>query len=74
MRIGIDLGGTKIEGIVLAAGGLERARLRIPTPQGSYEAAVAAIVEVIGELERRAGRERLPGHPRCDAPTVRTLQ
>ena len=55
MRIGIDLGGTKIEGVVLAAGGLERARLRIPTPQGSYEAAVAAIVEVIGELERRAG-------------------
>mgnify|MGYP002630059417 FL=1 len=55
MRIGIDLGGTKIEGVVLAAGGLERARLRIPTPQDSYEAAVAAIVEVIGELERRAG-------------------
>jgi fructokinase len=33
MRIGIDLGGTKIEGIVLDANGDERARLRIDTPK-----------------------------------------
>ena len=32
MRIGIDLGGTKIEGLVLDSGGVEKARLRVPTP------------------------------------------
>ena len=31
MRIGIDLGGTKIEGLVLDKDGTERARLRVPT-------------------------------------------
>jgi fructokinase len=55
MRIGIDLGGTKIEGVVLGNGGIERARLRVPTPRGSYEAAVSAIVGVVEELERRVG-------------------
>ena len=40
MRIGIDLGGTKIEGIVLDDSGKERARVRVATPQGSYEATV----------------------------------
>ena len=41
MRIGIDLGGTKIEGLVLDKGGVERERLRVPTPAGSYEEDVA---------------------------------
>ena len=38
MRIGIDLGGTKIEGIVLDDGGKERARVRVATPQGRNSA------------------------------------
>ena len=34
MRIGIDLGGTKIEGIAIDEDGVERQRLRVPTPKG----------------------------------------
>ncbi|OFX03821.1 MAG: transcriptional regulator [Alphaproteobacteria bacterium RIFCSPHIGHO2_12_FULL_66_14] len=55
MRIGIDLGGTKIEGLVLDKDGTERARLRVPTPQTTYEDAITAIVDVVRELERKAG-------------------
>jgi fructokinase len=55
IRIGIDLGGTKIEGLVLDGLGAEMARLRIATPQHDYTATVQAIVEVVRELERRVG-------------------
>jgi len=55
VRIGIDLGGTKIEGLALDASGDEIARLRIATPQHDYEATVAAIVSVVEDLERRIG-------------------
>ena len=34
LRIGIDLGGTKIEAIAIDGRGTQRARLRRPTPQG----------------------------------------
>ena len=54
MRIGIDLGGTKIEGIVLDADGGEKARLRIDTPEGSYEAGVQAIVNTADVTDSRA--------------------
>ncbi|MDI1285525.1 MAG: ROK family protein [Reyranella sp.] len=57
MRIGIDLGGTKIEGLVLDRDGTERGRLRVPTPPGSYEDAIKSIVEVVRELERQVGAE-----------------
>ena len=46
MRIGIDLGGTKIEGLVLDDKGAEKVRLRVPTPTTSYEDSIAAIVDV----------------------------
>ena len=59
MRIGIDLGGTKIEGIVLDDGGKERARVRMDTPQGSYEATVEGVAAVVRELESQ-GRRALP--------------
>jgi len=45
MRIGIDVGGTKIEGILMDAGGNEALRRRIPTPAGDYEAIIAAITD-----------------------------
>jgi fructokinase len=54
LRIGIDLGGTKIEGIALD-GSLECARVRTPTPRNDYEATVDAIASVVFELERGAG-------------------
>jgi fructokinase len=55
VRIGIDLGGTKIEGLALDEAGGELARLRIPTPQHDYAATVKAIVDVVHDLERRVG-------------------
>lgn len=55
MRIGIDLGGTKIEGIALGQGGAERARKRIPAPQGSYEETIAAIRDLAAALEAETG-------------------
>ena len=54
LRIGIDLGGTKIEGIVLDQSGAERARLRIPSPQGDYSATISALTEIVARLEADA--------------------
>ncbi len=53
MRIGIDLGGTKIEAIVLD-GDAERFRRRVPTPR-PYEARIAAIAGLVGEAENAVG-------------------
>ncbi len=54
MRIGIDLGGTKIEGIALDRQGVERARRRIASPQG-YAGAIEAIRGLVGALEADSG-------------------
>lgn len=51
MRIGIDLGGTKIEGIALDSNGEELFRQRIDSPQGNYQATIAAIVKLVQILE-----------------------
>jgi len=56
IRIGIDLGGTKIEGLALDGRGVEIARLRVATPQHDYAATVQAISSLVQELERRIGR------------------
>lgn len=50
MRIGIDLGGTKIEGVILDAGLGVVARKRVATPQGDYEGTVAAIAALVADL------------------------
>jgi fructokinase len=55
-RIGIDLGGTKIEGIVLDAGGGERLRRRVPTPRSDYRATLEAAAGLVEALERDVGR------------------
>ncbi|OFW01530.1 MAG: transcriptional regulator [Acidobacteria bacterium RIFCSPLOWO2_02_FULL_68_18] len=54
VRIGIDLGGTKIEGIVLD-GSRALARLRVDTPRDDYEATVQAVVALVHALDVRAG-------------------
>lgn len=51
MRIGIDLGGTKIEGIVLQSRNRVLKRLRLPTPQGDYAATLQTIASLVRELE-----------------------
>lgn len=55
MRIGIDLGGTKIEGLALDDEGHERARQRVSTPREDYPATLAAIVALVAQLERETG-------------------
>jgi fructokinase len=55
MRIGIDLGGTKIEGVLLGRDGRERHRLRVATPRHDYAGTIAAILAVVEVLEREAG-------------------
>jgi len=52
MRIGIDLGGTKIELIALDAAGVERLRFRRPTPADDYDATVSLIAEMVRYAER----------------------
>src|SRR5450432_1631820 len=54
MRIGIDVGGTKIEGIALDDGGRERARHRVATPV-AYDDVLAAIAALVARLEAEAG-------------------
>jgi len=54
-RIGIDLGGTKIEIAVLAPDGSEAFRHRVPTPPGGYPATVAAIAQLVRETEEKLG-------------------
>jgi fructokinase len=61
MRIGIDLGGTKIEGIALDQDGHERARLRVSTPVGNYEATLSAVADLVATLERHIGPARTIG-------------
>ena len=56
MRIGIDLGGTKIEALALDTQGRELARRRIAAPQGSYDATVAAIRDLVAALESETGQ------------------
>ncbi|AWN55092.1 ROK family protein [Methylobacterium sp. 17Sr1-1] len=55
LRIGIDLGGTKIAGIALDPDGLVRAERRIATPRGDYDASLRAIAALVASLEAEGG-------------------
>lgn len=55
LRIGVDLGGTKIEAVALDHGGRVLARERIATPQHDYPATVRAIATLVDGLEARLG-------------------
>jgi fructokinase len=55
MRIGIDLGGTKIEGIAIDDHSREITRQRVPTPQGDYQATIDAIAGLVADLEKATG-------------------
>jgi fructokinase len=56
MRIGIDLGGTKIEALALDDRGLELARHRIDTPRDDYDATLAAMASLVHQIERETGQ------------------
>ncbi len=54
-RIGIDLGGTKIEAIVIDRNGDELVRQRVSTPQGDYKGTVDAIRDLVAAVEQQSG-------------------
>jgi len=56
MRLGVDLGGSKIEIVGLAADGRELLRRRIATPQGDYRATLTAIAGLVAEAEAELGQ------------------
>lgn len=60
-RLGIDLGGTKIEGRVLSPAGEEIARRRILAPQRDYDATLHALTGIIADLTRDAGGDATVG-------------
>ena len=55
LRIGVDVGGTKIEAIALSSSGEERGRVRVATPRHDYDGTVGAISDAVAALERDAG-------------------
>jgi fructokinase len=50
LRIGIDLGGSKIEGVLMQSDASEFVRYRVPTPREDYERTIAAIVDLKNKL------------------------
>lgn len=56
MRLGVDLGGTKIEIIALGEDGAEMLRRRVPTPRGSYAGIVGALVDIVNGAEAELAR------------------
>jgi fructokinase len=56
IRIGIDLGGTKIEGIAIGPAGGILSRQRVATPRNDYDGTLAAIAGVVREIERTVGQ------------------
>ena len=62
VRLGIDLGGTKMEIIALDPAGRELLRRRIPTPGDGYQSILEAIASLVGWAERGAWRAGHRGH------------
>lgn len=74
-RIGIDFGGTKLEIIALDSRGAVMLRRRVPNP-GSYDAAIRALVELVGATEQElSGRASvgvgIPGAISADTGVVK---
>jgi fructokinase len=72
MRIGVDIGGTKIEAAALDGGGRIAARRRTSTPAGDYRATIAAVQRLVDDLESELGR-RCPvgiGMPGAISPST----
>ena len=61
MRVGVDLGGTKIELLALDNAGREVWRKRIATPQGDYAATLAAVASLVHEAEAALGERATVG-------------
>ena len=70
LRIGIDLGGTKIEGVALD-GSREAARLRVDTPRDDYEGTLDGNRDVLSTVSKPRGRRiPIPNPESRHVPTV----
>lgn len=70
-RIGIDLGGTKIEIIALDEAGAERFRRRIGTPREDYDGTLAAVAALVEDAEAVVGRATIGiGTPGAISPAT----
>lgn len=59
-RLGVDLGGTKIEAALLDSNGTTVAAERTPTPSGDYRATLRAIADLVLKIEQHAATGPLP--------------
>ena len=76
VRIGVDLGGTKIEFVALESDGQELHRHRVPTPRGDYDGTIRAIQEGVEKIEsalQRAGTVGV-GIPGTISQTTHTVK
>jgi fructokinase len=74
-RIGIDLGGTKIEIIALDGDGTERFRRRIATPREDYDATLAAVATLVEDAEAVVGPATVGiGTPGAISPATRLMK
>ncbi len=60
LTLGIDLGGTKIEGVALSTRGRELHRRRVRTPQGDYPATLRALADLVTALNKDCAEDNLP--------------
>jgi len=60
-RIGIDLGGTKIEALALDRAGREVFRKRVPTPRGDYAGTIAAVKALVSQIGEGSVGIGIPG-------------
>lgn len=72
MRIGVDLGGTKIEAIALDDAGAPLLRHRAPTPVGDYAATLRAVAALVAFVEKQLGRQGAIGVGTPGAVSART--
>ena len=72
LRIGVDLGGTKTEAVLMGAGSSILARERLPTP-GDYRGQIAVIAALVARMEAQAGQPGLRvgiAHPGAISPAT----
>ena len=76
MRMGVDLGGTKIEILVLDDNGDELLRKRRPTPRNDYAATIDSIRQLVDDIEQELGRKCTVGvgTPGALSPTTGLLR
>jgi len=72
LRVGIDLGGTKIEIVALDGDGGELLRRRVATPRDDYPGTLAAVAGLVEEVERELGRRASVGvgMPGAESPAT----